>query len=73
MAKHISDLERLTQLTLNRKYAELEQRDKEIKELKRKIEILNLQRKEDTETIKVLCKQLAYLSHKQREDAQDNS
>lgn len=69
MAKHISDSEKLVQLTLNRKYSELEQKDKKIKQLERELECLKIKLKEDKETISQLCKQLSYLSLKMRQDA----
>lgn len=61
MTKHISDSERLLQATLNRKYLELEQKDKEIKQLQREKDVLLSQRNEDKETINQLCRQISYL------------
>jgi predicted RNase H-like nuclease (RuvC/YqgF family) len=60
--KHITDTERLTQATLNRKYAEIEEKDKQLKQLSREIEILKLKLREDKETINTLCRQISYLS-----------
>ena len=59
--KHITDSERLTQLTLNRKYTELAQKDKEIERLNGIIKSLELQKKEDKETINQLCRQISSL------------
>lgn len=61
MAKQITDSERLTQLTLNRKYQELEEKDREIKQLKREIDALKIQHREDKETINQLCVQISSL------------
>ena len=61
MTKQISDSERLTQMTLNRKYLELEEKDRQIKQLTREIESLRLQVKEDKETINTLCRQISSL------------
>lgn len=61
MTKHISDSERLLQATLNRKILELEQKDKEIKQLQREKDVLLSQRNEDKETINQLCRQISYL------------
>ena len=61
MPKQISDSERLTQMTLNRKYQELEEKDRQIKQLTREIDSLKLQVKEDKETINTLCRQISSL------------
>lgn len=61
MPKQISDSERLTQMTLNRKYLELEEKDRQIKQLTREIDSLRLQIKEDKETINTLCRQISSL------------
>lgn len=61
MAKQITDSERLTQMTLNRKYQELEEKDREIKQLKREIDALKIQHREDKETINQLCVQISSL------------
>lgn len=61
MPKQISDSERLTQMTLNRKYQELEEKDRQIKQLTREIDSLRLQVKEDKETINTLCRQISSL------------
>lgn len=61
MTKQISDSERLTQMTLNRKYQELEEKDRQIKQLTREIDSLRLQVKEDKETINTLCRQISSL------------
>lgn len=61
MTKQISDSERLTQMTLNRKYLELEEKDRQIKQLTREIDSLKLQVKEDKETINTLCRQISSL------------
>lgn len=68
MTKQLSDSERLMQITLNRKYLELEEKDRTIKQLGREIEVLKLKIKEDKDTINQLCKQVAYLSIKQRDE-----
>jgi len=69
MAKHITDSEKLVQLTLNRKYMELKEKDKQIAQLERELNALKLQLKEDKETISQLCKQISYLFLKQKENA----
>ena len=69
MWKTISDWEKLVQLTLNREYMELEQKDKQIKQLERELETLKLQIKEDKETISQLCHQLSTLFLKQKQNA----
>lgn len=69
MTKHISDSERLLQSTLNRKYLELEQKDKEIKQLQREKDVLLSQKNEDKETINQLCRQISYLLLKQNQNA----
>ena len=61
MTKQITDSERLTQLTLNRKYQELEEKDREIKQLKREIDALKIQLRENKETINQLCVQISSL------------
>ena len=61
MAKQITDSERLTQLTLNRKYQELEEKDRQIKQLQREIDALKIQHREDKETINQLCVQISSL------------
>lgn len=61
MPKQITDSERLTQMTLNRKYQELEEKDRQIKQLTREIDSLKLQVKEDKETINTLCRQISSL------------
>ena len=61
MTKQISDSERLTQMTLNRKYLELEEKDRQIKQLTREIDSLRLQVKEDKETINTLFRQISSL------------
>ena len=69
MTKHISDSERLLQATLNRKYLELEQKDKEIKQLQREKDVLLSQKNEDKETINQLCRQISYLLLNQNQNA----
>ena len=61
MTKHITDSERLTQMTLNRKYTELEEKDKQIAQLTRELDCLKLQIREDKETINTLCRQISSL------------
>lgn len=58
MTRTISDSERLTQATLNRKYMELEQKDKEIAKLKRLLECKDIQIREYKDSIKTLCSQI---------------
>jgi predicted RNase H-like nuclease (RuvC/YqgF family) len=48
---------------------ELEQKDKQIKQLERELETLKLQIKEDKETISQLCHQLSTLFLKQKQNA----
>lgn len=69
MTKQITDSERLTQLTLNRKYMELEEKEKQIIQLRRELEALRLQLREDKETINQLCRQISSLLLKQKQDA----
>ena len=69
MTKQITDSERLTQLTLNRKYMELEEKEKQITQLRRELEALRLQLREDKETINQLCRQISSLLLKQKQDA----
>ena len=69
MPKHITESEKLVQLTLNRKYMELEQKDKEIAQLQKELDCLKLQLKEDKETISQLCHQLSNLFLKQKQNA----
>lgn len=61
MIKHISDWERLTQLTLNKKLKELKQKEKDNEELTKTIEILELRLKENEQTIDLLCRQISTL------------
>lgn len=68
MTKHITDSEKLVQLTLNRKYMELKEKDKQIAQLQRELDCLKLQLKEDKETISQLCRQLSTLFLKQRQN-----
>lgn len=55
MGKHITESERLLQATLNKKYMELEQKDKQIERLERELDCLKLQLHEHKETISQLC------------------
>ena len=66
MTKQITDSERLLQMTLNRKYTELEEKDRQIKQLQRENEALKSQIRENKETISQLCVQLSslVLTHK---------
>lgn len=68
MAKHISESEKLVQLTLNRKYMELEQKDKQIKQLEREKSCLELQVKEYKEIVSDLCVQINRLVLKQKQN-----
>lgn len=61
MTKHITDSEKLTQMTLNRKYTELEEKDKQIAQLTRELDCLKLQIRENKETINTLCRQISSL------------
>ena len=61
MTKQITDSERLLQMTLNRKYSELEEKDRQIKQLQREIDALKIQHREDKETINQLCVQISSL------------
>lgn len=58
MTKHISDSERLTQATLNRKYLELEEKDRKIEKLERIISCKDIQIREYKASIKTLCDQI---------------
>lgn len=61
MWNYVSDWERLTQLSLNKKIRELKQKEKELQELESTIEALNKRLKEDEETINLLCRQISSL------------
>lgn len=61
MWNYVSDWERLTQLSLNKKIQELKQKEKEIQELENTIEALNQRLKENNETIDLLCRQISSL------------
>lgn len=61
MTKQITDSERLLQMTLNRKYTELEEKDRQIKQLQREKEALLSQVREHKETINTLCRQISSL------------
>lgn len=69
MAKQITESEKLVQFTLNRKYMELEQKDKQIKQLEREKSCLELQIKEYKEIVSDLCVQINRLVLKQKENA----
>jgi predicted RNase H-like nuclease (RuvC/YqgF family) len=69
MPKHITESEKLVQLTLNRKYMELEQKNKEIAQLQKELDVLKLQLAEDKETISQLCQQISFLLLKQKQNA----
>lgn len=64
-----NDSDKLTQATLNRKYMELEEKDKEIEKLTRELNVLRMRHEEDKETISFLCKQISSLLLKQKKDA----
>ena len=61
MWNYVSDWERLTQLSLNKKIQELKQKEKEIQELENTIEALNSRLEENKETINLLCRQISSL------------
>lgn len=69
MVKHITESERLLQATLNKKYMELEQKDKQIEMLERELDCLKLQLHEHKETISQLCWQLSRLFLKIKQNA----
>ena len=56
-------------MTLNRKYMELEQKDKQIQKLEREIDCLKLQINEYRETVSQLCVQMNHLFLKQKGNA----
>ena len=68
MAKQITESEKLVQLTLNRKYMELEQKDRRIKQLEREKSCLELQVREFKEIISDLCIQINRLVLKQKQN-----
>ena len=68
MAKQITESEKLVQLTLNRKYMELEQKDKQIKQLERELGCLKMQVKEYKEIVSDLCVQINRLVLKQKQN-----
>ena len=59
--KTISDSERLTQLSLNKKLQELKQKEKDNEELRKTIETLEYKLKENEDTINLLCRQISSL------------
>lgn len=61
MTRTISDSERLTQLSLNKKIRELKQKEKDVEELEKTIETLNQRLRENNETIDILCRQISTL------------
>ena len=61
MWNYVSDWERLTQLSLNKKIQELKQKEKEIQELEKIIEALNDRLEENKEIINLLCRQISSL------------
>ena len=61
MAKQVSDWERFTQLTLNKKLQELKQKEKECEALKQTIKSLEERLEENKETINTLCRQIPTL------------
>ena len=69
MTRTISDWEKLTQLALNKKYLELEEKDKEIQKLQRELYVLQMQIDEYKETISQLCVQMNHLFLKQKQNA----
>lgn len=58
MTKHITDSERLTQMTLNRKYMELEEKEREIKRLNTLLSCKDVQIREYQNSVKTLCRQI---------------
>ena len=58
MTKHLSDWERMMQATLNRKYLELEKKDREIERLNTLLSCKDIQIREYQNSVKVLCKQI---------------
>lgn len=61
MWNYVSDWERLTQLSLNKKIQELKQKEKEIQELEKTIEALKDRLEENKEMINLLCRQISSL------------
>lgn len=61
MTKHVSDWERFTQITLNRKLKELKQKEKEVDELRKTIETLEYRLRDNENTINILCRQISSL------------
>ena len=68
MTKHITDRERLLQISLNRKYTELEDSKKIIAQLQKELSCLKLQISENKNTIYNLCNQIARLVKKQNNE-----
>ena len=58
MTRHITDSERLTQQALNRKYMELEEKDRQIKKLETLLSCKDIQIREYQNSVKVLCRQI---------------
>lgn len=61
MTKQVTDSERLLQMTLNRKYTELEEKNRQIKQLQRENDALKSQIRDNKETINTLCRQVSSL------------
>ena len=61
MTKQVSDGERLMQATLNRKYMELEEKDREIKNYQAQLRAMSQHISELKLTNKQLCRQIQYL------------
>lgn len=61
MARTISDSERLTQATLNKKYMELEEKNREIKEYQAQLRAMKGYITELKDSNKILCNQINYL------------
>ena len=59
--KHVSDWERFTQITLNKKLKELKQKEKEVDELRKTIETLEYRLRDNENTIDILCRQISSL------------
>lgn len=69
MTRHITDSERLTQAALNRKYMELEEKERQIKKLETLLSCKDIQIREYQNSVKVLCRQINDLVLKQANHA----
>ena len=70
MTKHITEWERLLQITLNKKYTEIKEKDKIITQLQVELNRLRMQLAENKDTIYNLCNQINRLTKYQKGNAE---